>query len=174
MLIKRKQRKLFYQNGGSLLNTMDITIFSKKDLDKITNNYSKPIGQGYFSVVYEGTIGGDHAQQVVVQRTREKKVKRLRQNTVQPDVPRQQQEEFWKNGFVAEITFQLNTKHPNVVRLVGCCLQTDVPILVFEFVCNGSLHDALHGANKSCTLTAKAPGHCYRLRGSSLLYALAC
>jgi serine/threonine protein kinase len=53
----------------------------------------------------------------------------------------------------AEIIFQFKVSHANVVKLIGCCLETDVPTLVFEFVSNGSLEDRLHGGDKRYTLS---------------------
>ncbi|TVU05029.1 hypothetical protein EJB05_48177, partial [Eragrostis curvula] len=38
--------------------------------------------------------------------------------------------------------------HKNIVRLIGCCLEVDIPILVYEFVSKGSLEGILHGKNK--------------------------
>ncbi|VAI41202.1 unnamed protein product [Triticum turgidum subsp. durum] len=35
-------------------------------------------------------------------------------------------------------------KHPNILKLMGCCLQLDVPMLVYEFAAEGSLRDILH------------------------------
>ncbi|GJN25852.1 hypothetical protein PR202_gb13737 [Eleusine coracana subsp. coracana] len=56
--------------------------------------------------------------------------------------------------FVDEITFQFKLHHPNLVRLIGCCLETNVPCLVFEFISNGSLYNNLHGGVKSsCRLS---------------------
>jgi len=49
--------------------------------------------------------------------------------------------------------FQFKIRHNNVVKLIGCCLETHIPILVFELVSNGSLHDALHGDVKPYTLS---------------------
>ncbi|OEL34558.1 Wall-associated receptor kinase 2 [Dichanthelium oligosanthes] len=124
-LNKRKQKKFFDKNGGEILKSVGISIFTEGQLKKITNRYSTPIGEGAFGKVFMGTI--DNAQQVAVKRASMK-------GKVLP-----------KEEFVNEITFQFKISHANVVRLVGCCLQTDIPMLVFEFVPKGSLYNVLHG-----------------------------
>lgn len=48
---------------------------------------------------------------------------------------------------VHEITFQFQNNHPNLVRLVGCSLETNIPVLVFEYISNGSLYN-LHVARQ--------------------------
>jgi len=149
-------RKRFHKNGGDILKGMGIIIFTEAELRTITKNYSKRIGGGFFGDVFMGTqtINGAQAQEVAVKRTVEKKLARDRQKMLRQEEPQHEQEEFWKDGFVKEITFQFQIRHPNVVRLIGCCLETEVPKLVFEFVRKGSLHDVLHGGgDKPCALS---------------------
>ncbi|GJN05142.1 hypothetical protein PR202_ga22748 [Eleusine coracana subsp. coracana] len=129
LLQRREHRKNFSKNGGDLLQEAGINTFTKGDLEKITNSYKKKIGQGHFGQVYEGTIKG--TQRVAVKRPHEKGLKGAA-------VPVEE--------FRNEIIFQFRISHENLVRLVGCCLETDVPILVFEYISRGNLQEVLHGS----------------------------
>lgn len=39
------------------------------------------------------------------------------------------------------IVFAAQMNHRNILKLIGCCLETEIPILVFEFVEYGTLAD---------------------------------
>lgn len=47
--------------------------------------------------------------------------------------------------FLTEIKTISNVKHPNLVELIGCCVQGPNRILVYEYVENNSLDHALLG-----------------------------
>ncbi|CAM0901500.1 unnamed protein product [Alopecurus aequalis] len=127
---KRKLIDRFNKNGGQLLESIKIEIFSKKELKNITKDYSSPLGKGAFGEVFEGNIGDSDSTRVAVKRSM------LPGKAITEDVQRE--------SFANEIKIQFQINHRNVVQLRGCCLETEVPMLVYEFVPRGSLHDVLH------------------------------
>ncbi|KAK3150910.1 hypothetical protein QOZ80_3AG0239300 [Eleusine coracana subsp. coracana] len=123
---KRKLRASFERNGGPLLASINnIKIFTKKELVHITGNYSTVLGTGSMGDVYMGSINGN--QMVAVKRSR-KEVSEER-----------------KTEFANEIRIQSQISHKNVIRLLGCCLEVDLPELVYQYASKGSLYNVLHG-----------------------------
>uniref|UniRef100_A0A0E0BMB5 Protein kinase domain-containing protein n=1 Tax=Oryza glumipatula TaxID=40148 RepID=A0A0E0BMB5_9ORYZ len=140
-----RRRWFFDNNGGRLLEGMGITIFTEKELDSITKGKCTKIGQGAFGEVYKGTYKD---QQVAVKysiakgATRTQNAFRWPKFFVPTKVPSSRAR---GQEFVDELRIQSLIRHVNVVRLIGCCLQTKVPMLVFEFIPQGSLEKKLHG-----------------------------
>ncbi len=56
---------------------------------------------------------------------------------------RQGQEEF-----LNEVMLITGVQHRNLVKLRGCCLKGDERLLVYEFLANRSLHQALFGMTR--------------------------
>ncbi|KAL6013059.1 hypothetical protein ACLOJK_003549 [Asimina triloba] len=134
-LLKQRE-KFFKQNGGSLLQERLCRrqgaletgkIFAAKELEKATNNYDKSgiIGRGGSGVVYKGNLS-DNNRAVAIKKSK--------------TVDESQIEQFINEVFILS---QIN--HRNVVKLLGCCLETQVPLLVYEYVTNGTLFDHIHG-----------------------------
>jgi serine/threonine protein kinase len=121
---KRQLDKSFEKNGGKVLqNVKGLTIFTKEGLKKITRNNSDFLGNGAFGNVYKGTLPDDT-------------IVAVKGSIVVNEESRK--------DFTDEVEIQTNMIHKNILRLVGCCLEVEVPMLVYEFAANGSLQDILH------------------------------
>lgn len=59
-----------------------------------------------------------------------------------------------KRGVLAEVDVLGNVRHRNIVRLLGCCSNSECTMLLYEYMPNGSLDDLLHGKNKGDNLVA--------------------
>lgn len=122
---KRRTNKLFKKNGGSVLQQLDnLRIFTREELKKITKNNSHVLGKGGSGHVYKGIL--EDGTMVAVKMA------------IEVDEAR-------KDDFTNEVIIQSQMIHKNIIKLLGCCLEVDVPMLVYEFAPKGSLYDVLHG-----------------------------
>ncbi|KAJ4724649.1 putative Kinase [Melia azedarach] len=137
---QRRKERNFLRNGGMILKHQRVRIFSEAELSKATKNYDKSrfLGEGGFGSVYRGVLSDDNNTQVAVKKPKEV------DNMFQID-----QEFEHELGIV----FQVN--HKNVVKILGLCLQTKVPLLVYEFVPNGTLSHHIHDKSSQVLKTWK-------------------
>nr|XP_010927469.2 wall-associated receptor kinase 5 [Elaeis guineensis] len=140
--IKLKE-KFFKKNGGLLLQqqisslegSAPVTrLFTKKELVKATDNYKEShiLGQGGAGTVYKGILP-------------DKSIVAIKKSKISDDGE--------IGHFINEVVVLSQINHRNVVKLLGCCLETRVPLLVFEFVPNGSLSHHLHGEGHKASLS---------------------
>uniref|UniRef100_A0A2C9WG83 Protein kinase domain-containing protein n=1 Tax=Manihot esculenta TaxID=3983 RepID=A0A2C9WG83_MANES len=141
-LIKLRE-KFFRENGGFILrqklsgqqgNPDMAKIFTDEELKKATNNFeeSTVVGKGGFGTVYRGILADN--REVAI-----KKSISVDQNQIEQ--------------FINEVVVLSQINHRNVVRLLGCCLETRVPLLVYEFISNGTVFDCMHNQRNASALS---------------------
>ncbi|CAD6243476.1 unnamed protein product [Miscanthus lutarioriparius] len=123
----------FKQHGGLLLfeemksrQGLSFTLFTQEELEVATNKFDERnvIGKGGNGTVYRGTA--KDGTTVAIKKCRLSNER--------------QKKEFGKEMLILS---QIN--HRNIVKLYGCCLEVEVPMLVYKYIPNGTLYRLIHG-----------------------------
>ena len=148
-LEKRKKSKLrqmsFKKNGGLLLqrqisssrigSSVEKTkLYTIEELEKATNNFNagRVLGKGGRGKVYKGML-------------LDGSIVAIKKSIL---VDERQVVEFINEVFILS---QINHRH--IVKLLGCCLESEVPLLVYEYVSNDTLSHHLHNEDHASTLS---------------------
>ncbi|TVU21200.1 hypothetical protein EJB05_30824, partial [Eragrostis curvula] len=127
------KQRYFRQHGGVLLfeeiksqQGVAFKIFTEAELQEATDKFNEKQvpGHGGHGTVYKGLLKSN--VEVAVKRC--------------TSIDEQQKKEFGKEMLILA---QIN--HKNIVKLLGCCLEVEVPMLVYEFIPNGTLLNFIHG-----------------------------
>ena len=128
------KKKFFKSNGGLLLQQQissdkgkleKLKIFSSEELEKATDYYNddRILGKGGQGIVYKGMLPDGNVVAV-------KKSEKM--------------DEAQTEHFINEVVILSQINHRHVIKLLGCCLETEVPLLVYELVSNGTLSEHIH------------------------------
>ncbi|XP_058099189.1 G-type lectin S-receptor-like serine/threonine-protein kinase LECRK1 [Magnolia sinica] len=129
-LIYRNQaqsyRKMTENNNLGLSEEIVLRSFSYNELVRATDNFKEELGKGAFGTVYKGTLYNSNRMVAI---------KRLDKVV-----------EEGEREFRTEMRAIGRTHHRNLVRLLGFCDEGSARLLVYDYMCNGSLANLLFKA----------------------------
>ncbi|XP_031262454.1 wall-associated receptor kinase-like 14 isoform X2 [Pistacia vera] len=113
-------KRLLFQAAGN----SSVPFYPYKEIERATCYFSEKqrLGTGAYGTVYAGKLHND--EWVAIKRFRYRDTDSIDQ-------------------VMNEIKLLSSVSHPNLVRLLGCCIQEGEPILVYEFMPNGTLSQHL-------------------------------
>ncbi|XP_043814460.1 receptor-like cytoplasmic kinase 176 isoform X2 [Manihot esculenta] len=119
---------------GEILQSSNLKSFSFGELKAATRNFrpDSVLGEGGFGCVYKGWIDEHSLTPARPGTGMVIAVKRLNQESFQGH-----------QEWLTEINFLGQLYHPNLVKLIGYCLEDDHRLLVYEFMPKGSLENHL-------------------------------
>ncbi|KAK4360479.1 hypothetical protein RND71_019431 [Anisodus tanguticus] len=121
-------------NGGKILPTPNLKTYSFSDLKAATRNFKSDtvLGVGGFGTVFKGWVDEKMFAPTKVGTGMVVAIKKLNSESMQGF-------EEWQ----AEVNFLGRLSHPNLVKLLGYCLEDKELLLVYEFMPKGSLENHL-------------------------------
>lgn len=122
--VARDREEILNSGGGK-----SVKLFTGKEIKKATNNFSRErlLGAGGYGEVYKGIL--DDGTVVAI------KCAKLG-NTKGTD------------QVLNEVRILGQVNHKSLVGILGCCVELQQPLIVYEYVPNGTLSDHLHGLKK--------------------------
>ncbi|KAI7744514.1 hypothetical protein M8C21_006207 [Ambrosia artemisiifolia] len=119
--------------SGDAHNNAELVSFSLKSVLTATGSFSveNKLGEGGFGSVYKGSLPGN----------RQVAVKRLSTKSSQG-----------RDEFMNELKLIAKLQHTNLVRLLGCCVEDDEKILMYEYMPNRSLDKFIFDPTESVHL----------------------
>ncbi|GFP80333.1 g-type lectin s-receptor-like serine/threonine-protein kinase at4g27290 [Phtheirospermum japonicum] len=150
---KRKKEDLDrrIEVGGSQVKETELPFFNLSTISKATYHFSNKnkLGEGGFGPVYRGVL--EDGQEIAV---------KLLSKASSQGV------EELEN----EMVLIANLQHRNLVRLIGCCIEGDENMLIYEYMPNGSLDLILFDQTKSMLLDWQQRFHIINGIAKGLLY----
>ncbi|KAJ9162685.1 hypothetical protein P3X46_022441 [Hevea brasiliensis] len=138
--VRNKWNKRWLDTIGTVENQVEgsmshpeIAFFNLSTILAATNSFSpaNKLGQGGFGVVYKGKLSNG----------KEVAVKRLSKDSGQGI-----------DEFKNEVLLIAKLQHQNLVKLIGCCIQGEEPMLVYEYMPNKSLDSFLFNETRRSIL----------------------
>ncbi|KAJ0779762.1 putative protein kinase RLK-Pelle-RLCK-VIIa-2 family [Helianthus annuus] len=126
----------------SQVQTFEYMKIQLNDIKPETNDFKgNRIGSGGYGEVYKAKL-----------KTKSKNELAEKSNTVAILPIKSREDNQGNEGFIAELYVLTRCEHPNIVSLLGFCVEGTERILVYEHLCNGSLDDYL-GKNEMSKVT---------------------
>ncbi|XP_030942898.1 G-type lectin S-receptor-like serine/threonine-protein kinase SD1-13 [Quercus lobata] len=156
LMLNREVRKKFPGEDtiGDNLNQVkvqELPLFDFVKLASATNNFHEcnKLGQGGFGPVYRGKLS--NAQEIAIKRLSKTSGQGLEE-------------------FMNEVVVISKLQHWNLVRLLGCCVEGEERMLIYEYMPNKSLDAFLFDSPKEILLDWRKRFHIIEGIGRGLLY----